>query len=168
MSCDRRACFAAAVGFVTWLSEADRHFAKADRIYVVGEGIASPMQFGPAPQSSWAVGRHLAADLQRAEAVARLRPGRTLAVATPSYKGFADSAYADPAFLRIFDLPFMAGDPLHALDRPHSIVISESLARRLFGTREAVGRTFRLRTRRLSRSRVSLGSSGSRRTCARR
>ena len=82
------ACFAAAVGAVTWLSEADRHFARADRIFVVGEGMDSPVKFAPMPASSWTVGRHLAADLERAEAVARLRVD-ALATAVAELRGRA-------------------------------------------------------------------------------
>jgi putative ABC transport system permease protein len=136
---------AAAIGVVTWLSEADKHFAKAERIYVIGQGIGFPGEAPRvSPMSSWTVGRHLEADLPDAEAVARLRPGREIAVAAGEYKGFAGSAFADPGFLRIFDLPFLMGDPLRALELPRSAVITESLARRVFGTRDPLGKTLRL------------------------
>lgn len=41
-------------------------------------------------------------------------------------------AYVDEHFLKVFTFPFLAGDPQTALKDPHTIVISESNARRIF------------------------------------
>jgi predicted permease len=53
----------------------------------------------------------------------------------------------DPDFLDMFTFRFLKGDPETALSDPASIVISESLAHKYFGKREAVGRilTFNVR-----------------------
>ncbi|MFC2160423.1 ABC transporter permease [Acidobacteriota bacterium] len=48
---------------------------------------------------------------------------------------------ADPDFLRMFTVPFLAGDSDSALDDPNSIVLSERLARRLFGNKDSIGET---------------------------
>src|SRR5262249_42093120 len=50
--------------------------------------------------------------------------------------GFA----ADPEFLRIFNLPFIAGDPRTALSQPHSVILTRDAARRLYGTDDVLGR----------------------------
>ena len=42
-------------------------------------------------------------------------------------------------FFSIFNFPFIEGDPASALSAPHSVVITSSLARELFGDRQAVG-----------------------------
>jgi putative ABC transport system permease protein len=41
--------------------------------------------------------------------------------------------YADPSFLTMFSFPFLQGDPQSALVQPYTAVISESIARKLFG-----------------------------------
>jgi len=46
----------------------------------------------------------------------------------------------DPAFFRIIRLPLTAGDPAHVLSQPESIVLSQTVARKLFGAADPVGR----------------------------
>jgi putative ABC transport system permease protein len=50
-------------------------------------------------------------------------------------------AYADSTFFRVFTIPMIAGDPMTALDEPHSIVIDESAAKRYFNSTDVVGKT---------------------------
>ncbi len=51
--------------------------------------------------------------------------------------------YADPDFFEIFSFPFVAGSPDAALFDPSSIVITESLAQKLFGKTNVLGETVR-------------------------
>lgn len=44
-----------------------------------------------------------------------------------------DVFFADGNIFKVFTYPFLAGDPATALTRPESIVLSETLARKLFG-----------------------------------
>ncbi len=53
-------------------------------------------------------------------------------------------AYAEPSFFRIFDRPFLAGNPATALDEPNEVVLSEKMAQKYFGNREVVGKTLLL------------------------
>ena len=46
----------------------------------------------------------------------------------------------DPAFFRIIRLPLTAGDPAHVLSQPESVVLSQTVARKLFGAADPVGR----------------------------
>lgn len=58
----------------------------------------------------------------------------------------ANGAFVDSAFLEMFDFPLLIGDKHIALNRPSDIVITQSLAKRLFGNEEAVGKTLQLDT----------------------
>ncbi|HWK55416.1 MAG TPA: ABC transporter permease [Hyphomicrobiales bacterium] len=60
--------------------------------------------------------------------------------------GFQERAvrFADPSLLEVFDFQWLAGDPATALDAPASIVLTESLARKYFGSTDVVGETLRL------------------------
>jgi putative ABC transport system permease protein len=47
--------------------------------------------------------------------------------------------YADEDFFRVFDFPFVEGDPLTALREPKSMVINTELSKRFFGSGTALG-----------------------------
>jgi putative ABC transport system permease protein len=51
---------------------------------------------------------------------------------------------ADDDFLRIVELPLLAGSADHALDEPNDIVLTASVARALFGNTDPVGKTIRV------------------------
>lgn len=50
-------------------------------------------------------------------------------------------AYADPSLHSIFTLPLISGNPATALNNPFTIVLSESAARKYFGTTDCLGKT---------------------------
>ncbi|HEY4111915.1 ABC transporter permease [Puia sp.] len=47
----------------------------------------------------------------------------------------------DPGFFRLFTFPLLRGNPATALSTPRSVVLTERLAKRLFGDSDALGRT---------------------------
>jgi len=53
-------------------------------------------------------------------------------------------AYADEYVPRVFDYQWLAGDPHSALTAPNSIVLTEKMARKYFGAKEAMGQTIQL------------------------
>ncbi|MEM6840681.1 MAG: ABC transporter permease [Bacteroidota bacterium] len=53
-------------------------------------------------------------------------------------------AYADPATLEMFSFEFQEGDPTTALDEPNSVILSQTLADKYFGSESALGKTLRL------------------------
>ncbi len=48
---------------------------------------------------------------------------------------------ADQSFFEIFTFPFIEGDPGSALENPGSMVVSQQLAKKLFGDKQALGET---------------------------
>lgn len=50
----------------------------------------------------------------------------------------------DPTFFRVFDLPLVAGDKAHMLHSPDDVVITETKARRYFGTSSPIGQSITL------------------------
>lgn len=57
---------------------------------------------------------------------------------------FADAVrYSDPGFFQFFGFKLVDGDPETALAEPYNIVLSESLAKRLFGGNDAFGQTIK-------------------------
>lgn len=51
---------------------------------------------------------------------------------------------ADSGLFRMFTLSFVQGDPLTAVNEPHSIVLTEKLARKYFGEEDPLGKTLTL------------------------
>lgn len=56
----------------------------------------------------------------------------------------SQGAFVDSGFLRMFDLPMIKGDAIHSLSGPYDIVLTQKLAKSLFGNEEALGKTIRI------------------------
>lgn len=54
---------------------------------------------------------------------------------------YEEGQYADPTFLSMFNLDFAEGNPATALGDIHSLIISETMAKTLFGNADPVGKT---------------------------
>lgn len=52
--------------------------------------------------------------------------------------------YGDPSMLRTFTLPMLKGDAATALNQPYSIVLTETSAKKLFGSEDAFGKSVHL------------------------
>ncbi len=52
-------------------------------------------------------------------------------------------AFADSTVFRVFTIPFIAGDPGTALIEPYTMVVSETLANKYFGTWDVVGKSMK-------------------------
>jgi putative ABC transport system permease protein len=54
--------------------------------------------------------------------------------------------WVDPAFLTMFNFPLLKGDARTALNDPYSLVITEKMAKKLFGEEDPVGKIIKLDT----------------------
>jgi putative ABC transport system permease protein len=50
-------------------------------------------------------------------------------------------AFTDPSIFKIFTFPFIKGNPETALSEPFDIVLTESMAKKYFGTNDIIGKT---------------------------
>ncbi len=57
-----------------------------------------------------------------------------------------ESMIVDPEFLKIFSLPLKQGNPNTALDNPNSVIITEKMAKRMFGDQDPMNKTLRVDT----------------------
>lgn len=55
-----------------------------------------------------------------------------------------DGNFADPAFLDMFDFAFLYGNKTRALSDQNGIILTKSLAEKLFGTADVIGKTIRI------------------------
>jgi hypothetical protein len=107
-------------------------------------------QNDPTPNLSafteWKLGPTLADEVPEIARFTRIHPNYGDAVvsttgATQNRKTFEEHTllYVDPAFLSMFTYPLVTGDPEAALTQPRTLLLSETAARKYFGTLDAVG-----------------------------
>ncbi len=125
----------------------DKHYANAERIYRVNadfnmNGKRDIYSNAPRP-----IGPTLKSDFPEVEASARLRGMNGLT----THNGILELGekrvktteffIADSTIFQVFQREFIQGDPDKALVEPNSIVITESLATKLFESEEAFGKS---------------------------
>jgi putative ABC transport system permease protein len=138
------ACFIMSFFVIQSMRSTDTHFRNAPRIYALTQelwmGNAAKRVTPPMVQAPLAAAPYLKTDFPQLAAVARAVRGTKIAVSTGDRNLFLYGAMVDPEFLQIFDLPFVAGDPAHALESAGGAVITQAAALRLFGTKDVLGR----------------------------
>jgi putative ABC transport system permease protein len=137
--------FLVAYAVVSYWNHAEGGFQKADRTYVITERIqlSNGHDSGAQPRyPSSDIGR-LKLAFPEFETIARASEAGESPVVARAQKMDLHAAYADPEFLDVFNLPFVAGDARDALRRPDSVILTRDAALSLFGTVDAVGRTLR-------------------------
>ena len=118
----------------------DKHYRKYNRTYrvtVKGHDYNPSVSFAVAPAFSM--------DFPEAESVSQYLYQQEGMVKVGSdrfnEKGYA---YADENFTKIFDFNWLSGNPVTALRRPNSVVLTESYAYKYFGTTDVLGKIIRL------------------------
>ncbi len=137
-------CCLGIIAFIRSELAVDDLFSKRDRIYRIdshwhdqsqGLPITTLAPVGPILEEAYP------------EVVDQARLYLTTVNVRQEARGFRREAIvADPALFQMFDLPFTAGNPATAISSPGSAVISEDLARTLFGTVAALGNTIQVVT----------------------
>ncbi len=126
------------------LSVGDFHESR-DRIYrILGTTFwdkdrytfATPVQLGPALEDL----------LPEVEEAVRFTASRSTLLRAGTREGISERVLtADPGVLRVFGFPLLRGTPETALERPYTMVLTEPLARRLFGDADPMGQVVRVR-----------------------
>ncbi len=141
------ACFVLIALFVRDELSYDRYHENADRIYRMVEIIegaeesaSNPLPVGAAVAETYD---------QFVESTVRFfnLQAPTLAISYEPDDGPARAFnepgffFADSSVFQVFDFAFAQGDPATALDRPNTVVLTESAAQRYFGDTDPIGKT---------------------------
>lgn len=122
----------------------DTMHAKGNRIYRVIASIDTPSEKIEANMAAWPVGPTLQHEFPEIIAATRVLTAE-LPVQRGSLKFVEPFAVAvDSTFFKIFDFELLEGDPDQALNRPNSIILSESMAKKYFGDEDPMGQTLRI------------------------
>jgi putative ABC transport system permease protein len=143
-------CFMIAFAVADYFEHVNREFANADRIYVLEQRNVAPGDDTAAlfsPSASLNLAKYVPIEVPEVQAVARKTALPPVQIDVGDQRFSLPVNFADPELLRIFDYRFIDGDPLTALAGTNSVVLTVPTAEELFGTRNAVGKTFTLNRR---------------------
>jgi len=120
----------------------DRYNTRADRIYRISEQV----RFGDfnynGTQVPGIMGPAFARDFKQIEQYTRFRDNAGVVIRKGNDNIRENRVvYADPSLFDVFTLPMIAGDKSTALKEPHSLVLTESTARKYFGSTDIIGKT---------------------------
>ncbi len=87
------------------------------------------------------IGPEAATQFPEVEATMRISSiGRITMGNDPANRGYEPIAITDTNIFSFFDFPLLEGDPVTALIKPDAVVVSESFARKYFGTTDVLGK----------------------------
>lgn len=123
----------------------DKFHTKADRIYRLVCDTKTPTETLYESITSAPMAINIKKDFPEVEAAVRLEI--TSFLVRRGDKKFQEerSLYADSTFFEAFDFPLIKGDPKKALTGLFSIVLSETTAKKYFGSEDPMGETLLLR-----------------------
>ena len=124
----------------------DKYHKNADSIYRIVLDFTSDGTVTNWAKTSAPIGQYLTGAFPEIEQVVRLRKNPGTDLLTYDNAQFYEERvfFADSSLFKVFDFKLIKGNPSSALSVKHSIVISESLAKKYFNNEDAIGKSLRL------------------------
>ncbi|HEY8513422.1 MAG TPA: ABC transporter permease [Cyclobacteriaceae bacterium] len=123
----------------------DNYHTKKDRIFRLKQDrfdkgvLSTEWAYGCS-----AIGQALKDNFPEVEEYVRMRQGMEVLSYGDVFFKEEKAYYASEAFFKVFSIPLIKGDPETVLERPQTLVLSRSAAKRYFGDEEPVGKTLRM------------------------
>ncbi|MFT3702627.1 MAG: ABC transporter permease [Agriterribacter sp.] len=123
----------------------DRFHANIDRTYLMnkrdkGNAGISVSNYTPRP-----LGPAIKKDYPEVEEVVRVNNSGANFLISNNDKHFSiHGIFADPGFLKVFSFPLLQGDAEKSLNSVQNILLTEQLAKKLFGNENALGKSVRI------------------------
>jgi putative ABC transport system permease protein len=126
----------------------DRYHEHADRIFRLGSEADLGGRFFRVPLSNNPAALTLQEDFPEVIAAARIRKSAFPSVEYKDLKFYEQEIYfADSSLFSVFTIPFISGNPDKALKTAYSIVITEDIAKKIFGRENPIGKVLKLQGR---------------------
>ena len=137
-------CFLLAFAVVSYWNHAEQGLMRTEGTYVLTteSKLRGGIDSGALPRIAGNDVEKLKLAFPEFKTVARAREAGEGPAVAGNREARLYTAYADPDFLKVFDLPFITGNPENALAAPQSAIITRQAAVKLFGTTDALGKTF--------------------------
>lgn len=123
----------------------DRFHVFGDRIFRVSKTVETSDYITQAATTSAPLGPALANTFPEIDKVVRIKPPGVSWMLRFEDKKFYEKGFylADSTVFEVFTFPLVAGDPRTALSNINSVVVSESMARKYFGSASPIGKVIR-------------------------
>jgi putative ABC transport system permease protein len=115
-----------------------------DRIYRVVTDVKTPTELIEAEITSAPMGPNIKADFPEVVSSVRINLSNTLVTIGNNKYEEDKLAMADSTFFEVFSFPLTRGSAKEALAEPFTAVLSESSAKKYFGSADPVGKTFQM------------------------
>jgi putative ABC transport system permease protein len=126
----------------------DRYHSNADQKYRIVMDIRTQTGIRQFASVSPRVAPALMEDYPQVESAARIFPAGSWIVKREDISFYETrTMFADQELFDIFTIPFFHGNPQNALTRPGTIVISNRMAQKYFGTESPLGKTLSINRR---------------------
>ena len=125
--------------YVRFETSFDNFHSKADRIYRVVSEVRTPTETIHTGLTTTPVAINLKRDFPEVEEAVRLgRDGLLVRKGDTKFQE-TNTVLADSGLFKVFDFPLIEGDRNTALREPMSVILSETAAKKYFGTGNAYG-----------------------------
>lgn len=127
--------------YVHYETSYDKFYPNSDRIYRIYLSSMMNGQDSKSAKISVPVGPTVKQDFPEVEAYCRLA-NLGYPVIRYGEKAFSEERWytSDPGIVDVFSLSFIDGDPATALTEPNSVVLTESMVRKYFGSEDPMGK----------------------------
>ncbi|HZX11164.1 MAG TPA: ABC transporter permease, partial [Acidobacteriota bacterium] len=126
----------------------DTYHKNSDRIYRICLDAQLGGNILQIPLSNEPVGPVLENDYPEVLSAARLKIRDRIPVKYKDRLFYEDQIFwADNSIFEVFTFPMIKGNPINALDRPYTVVLTQTLAEKYFGNEEPVGKMLKLNNR---------------------
>lgn len=131
--------------YITYEWNFDKHSKKSENIYTVMTNIPGDdgKIFKTFEGSTNALGPLLKAEVPEVKHLTRMNYLKKSLISV-GQNGFKKlGKFAEPTILKLFDYEFIVGNPSTAMSNPRSVIITESMAKALFGTSSALNQVIK-------------------------
>ncbi|ULQ52712.1 ABC transporter permease [Flavihumibacter fluvii] len=138
---------ASAILILLWIQNEvsyDQFHDKNDRIYEAWNRASFDGKLWCWNTTPKILARTLEHDLPEIERAVRVNWNSNLLFTVGDKKIMKSGNMVDTGFLQMFSFPMLKGNPATALNDMHSVVLTEKLAKSLFGNQEAMGKVIKL------------------------
>ena len=126
----------------------DKHNTKADRIFRVNADIREPDNAFRWASSQLPMRRTVAAEFDEIESYVRIVPNGIIKFQIGDISYLEEDVFlVDSTMFDVFSYDLIAGNPATALMNPNSIVLSESMAKKIFKEEDPMGKILKTEAR---------------------
>ena len=119
----------------------DRFHAQIDGLYLLMKNQQQAGGVSTGSSTAGPMAEALRSEMPEVRDAAR-EMGASQQVRVGDKRVFVHGIYTDPSLFSMMSFPAVGGDPVAALHDLHSVVLTESAAKKLFGAEPAMGKTF--------------------------